>query len=82
MNNILPGYIKTKMTKKKLNNKFFLLRKSRTLLDRWGKTEDVAGLAVYLISDGSKYTTGTIILMAVVNQKNINWKKNLYFLLN
>ena len=49
------------MTKKANNKNSFLLRKSRTLLDRWGKTEDVAGAAVYLISDGSKYTTGTNI---------------------
>lgn len=59
VNNLGPGYISTKMTKKSFNNKKAnLLRKKHTLLNRWGTTNDLVGPAIFLASDSSKYVTG------------------------
>jgi len=59
VNNLGPGYIKTKMTKKSFENKkTFELRKARTMLDRWGKPEDLLGTCIFLASDASSYVTG------------------------
>ena len=33
-------------------------RSNRTILNRWGVTEDIVGSAIFLISDASKYITG------------------------
>lgn len=59
VNNLGPGYIITKMTKKSFNDKKSnLLRKKHTLLNRWGTTDDLVGPAIFLASDSSKYVTG------------------------
>ena len=59
VNNLGPGYIKTKMTKKSFNDKKSnLSRKKHTLLNRWGTTDDLVGPAIFLASDSSKYVTG------------------------
>ena len=59
VNNLGPGYIKTKMTKKSFENKkTFELRKARTMLDRWGKPDDLLGTCIFLASDASSYVTG------------------------
>jgi NAD(P)-dependent dehydrogenase (short-subunit alcohol dehydrogenase family) len=59
VNNLGPGYIKTKMTKKSFEDKkSFELRKARTMLDRWGKPEDLLGTCIFLASDASSYVTG------------------------
>ena len=34
-------------------------RSKRTILNKWGNSEDLVGAAVYLISDASSYVTGT-----------------------
>jgi len=58
-NNIGPGYFKTDMTKKSWNDKKLNKeRKDKTVLDRWGQPEDLAGLVVFLASDSSSYITG------------------------
>ena len=59
VNNIGPGYFRTDMTKKswadpKLNEE----RKSKTVLNRWGQPEDLAGVVIFLASDSSSYVTG------------------------
>jgi len=64
VNNILPGYIKTRMTIKSYNNKKkYSLRKNRTMLSRWGFPEDILGALIFLASDSSKYITGSDIVI-------------------
>ncbi len=59
VNNIGPGYIKTKMTKKRFQNKKSRnLRLSRIPFGRYGNPDELFGAIVFLISDGSKYITG------------------------
>ncbi len=64
VNAIAPGYIETDMTE--------ALRKdparsekilSRIPLGRWGKPEDLKGIAVYLASEASSYATGNIFVV-------------------
>jgi len=59
VNNVGPGYFKTKMTKKSWDD--LSLRKereNRTILGRWGNPEDLAGVVIFLASDASSYITG------------------------
>jgi len=59
VNNIAPGYIHTNMTDKSFQDpKLSKERSNRTILNRWGVTEDIVGSAIFLISDASKYITG------------------------
>ena len=59
VNNIGPGYFKTKMTEKSWkNNKFRKARSQRTILGRWGEPEDLAGIIICLCSESSSYITG------------------------
>ena len=59
VNSISPGYIKTNMTTKSFKSKTkFNKRKNRTMLNRWGKPDDLFGIIEYLISTKSSYTTG------------------------
>ena len=58
VNSVSPGYIKEGMTMKSYNN--LNLRKKRTertMLNRWGQTEDLFGILDYLINDRSSYVT-------------------------
>ena len=64
VNNIAPGYIKTKMTEKSYNDpKLYKKRLQHTLLNRWGKPEDIVGGVIYLSSNASSYITGSTILI-------------------
>ena len=59
VNNLGPGYIFTKMTEKSFKNKKkHIARKSNTMLDRWGKMDDLLGPCIFLASDASSYVTG------------------------
>lgn len=59
VNNLGPGYIITKMTKKSFNDKKSnLLRQKHTLLNRWGTPDDLVGPTIFLASESSKYVTG------------------------
>ena len=61
-NNICPGYIKSKMTiKSYLNKKENKIRSSRTLLNSWGRTENLVGPVIFLLSEASSYITGSDI---------------------
>lgn len=58
-NNIGPGYFQTHMTKKSFENpELYQQRLNRTILNRWGKPDDLAGIAIFLASDASSYLTG------------------------
>ena len=59
VNNIGPGYMKTKMTEKSWADlKLRTQRSDRTVLKRWGCPEDLIGAAVFLSSNASSYVTG------------------------
>jgi NAD(P)-dependent dehydrogenase (short-subunit alcohol dehydrogenase family) len=61
-NAICPGVFITPMTQGLLKDKGFqTMIKMGTTLQRAGKPEELAGLAVYLASDASSYMTGSII---------------------
>lgn len=61
-NNIGPGYIHTAMTDKSFNDpKLHEDRRQRTLLKRWGEPADLAGPVIFLLSDASRYITGSDI---------------------
>lgn len=61
-NVIAPGVIKTNMTKGYLEDenyaKFF---EANTPLGNVGEVNDIASMAIYLASDESKFTTGTVL---------------------
>lgn len=58
-NNLGPGYIVTDMTANSYGNPDIRARRSeRTMLGRWGTTEDLVGPAVFLASNASAYITG------------------------
>jgi len=58
-NSIGPGYFETDMTKQSFNNPAkHKQRSDRTVLGRWGKPEDLAGIAIFLASEASAYVTG------------------------
>ena len=61
-NNIGPGYIHTAMTDKSFNDpQLHEDRRQRILLKRWGEPEDLAGPVIFLLSDASRYITGSDI---------------------
>jgi NAD(P)-dependent dehydrogenase (short-subunit alcohol dehydrogenase family) len=58
-NSILPGWIESDMTAAAIGDaRFAAAVLPRIPLRRWGKKEDFAGIAVYLMSDASSYHTG------------------------
>ena len=59
VNSILPGWIVTEMTTAAVHDeKFAKAVLPRIPARRWGAIDDFAGIAVYLASDASAYTTG------------------------
>ncbi|MEO7855267.1 MAG: SDR family oxidoreductase [Rubrivivax sp.] len=59
VNSILPGWIVTEMTERAVNDtKFAGAVLPRIPARRWGEAADFGGIAVYLASDASAYTTG------------------------
>ena len=59
VNSILPGWIVTDMTERAVNNeKFAQAVLPRIPARRWGEIDDFGGIAVYLASRSSGYTTG------------------------
>jgi gluconate 5-dehydrogenase len=71
-NAIGPGYIATEMNRALLDDpKFDAWVKGRTPSGRWGKPDDLIGIAVFLASPASDYVNGQIIyvdggLLAVI----------------
>jgi NAD(P)-dependent dehydrogenase (short-subunit alcohol dehydrogenase family) len=59
VNSILPGWIVTDMTERAVHDpKFAAAVLPRIPVRRWGGIDDFGGIAVYLASDASAYTTG------------------------
>jgi len=64
VNSISPGYIRTKMTQKSQNNPHTQNKiQEKTMLNRWGVPEDIAGLVIFLTSDKARYITGQNIFV-------------------
>jgi NAD(P)-dependent dehydrogenase (short-subunit alcohol dehydrogenase family) len=58
-NAILPGWVETEMTDKLFNDpRFSGAVMPRMPMKRWGQPDDFAGIAVYLMSDASRWHTG------------------------
>jgi len=58
-NAIMPGYIETPMSEGALSRQEYAAKLIRRIpARRWGQPSDFAGLAVYLMSDASRYHTG------------------------
>ncbi len=63
-NAIAPGYFETEMSAKMRGDPAAVARiVGRTPLRRWGKPEDLAGIAVFLASPASAYVTGQQIVV-------------------
>jgi len=61
---ILPGWIETEMTKRATNDeKFVNAVMPRIPMRRFGKPEDFAAIAVYIMSDASQYHTGELFFI-------------------
>ena len=61
-NCVSPGYIKTEMTQASWSDDTHRKsRSSKTCLDRWGETEEIANVVAFLASDMSSYITGQMI---------------------
>jgi NAD(P)-dependent dehydrogenase (short-subunit alcohol dehydrogenase family) len=59
VNSISPGFIETNSTGGELeDDEFGRQMRDRTLLGRFGRAEDIADAALYLVSDESSYVTG------------------------
>ena len=64
VNAIVPGWIATEMTEHSVSNpRFADAVLPRIPARRWGTAEDFGGIAVYLASDASSYTTGEQFLI-------------------
>ena len=61
-NAIAPGFIKTKMTDK-LSPELIEKMKEHIGLGRLGEPQDIANVAVFLVSDASSYVTGQTIVV-------------------
>lgn len=63
-NAILPGWIATDMTEGAQGNTAFAEKViPRVPIRRWGEPEDFGGMAVFLTSDASAYTSGTTMII-------------------
>jgi NAD(P)-dependent dehydrogenase (short-subunit alcohol dehydrogenase family) len=63
-NAVLPGWVETEMTDDLIANERFAKNVlPRIPMKRWGKPADFGGIAVYLMSDASRWHTGDSILI-------------------
>ena len=64
VNNLVPGYFKTDMTKKSYNDPLKKKeRANRSLFGRWGNPNELIGPAIFLASNASSFITGTDIIV-------------------
>ena len=63
-NSLVPGWIETEMTAGKFEDaKFAGAVLPRIPVRRWGEPDDFSGIAVYLMSDASRYHTGDSLVI-------------------
>ncbi len=59
VNNVGPGYTRTKMTQGSWGDpEMREQRTNRTMMGRWAQPEDIAGIVLFLASDMASYITG------------------------
>ena len=64
VNNIVPGYIKTDMTRKSFKDEVLHKeRLDRMIIKRWGEVDDITGAAIFLASNASSYMTGSDVVV-------------------
>lgn len=64
VNCLVPGYIQTAMTAASYADPaMHQERAGRTMLGRWGQSEDLVGAAIFLASSASQYVTGTDLIV-------------------
>jgi NAD(P)-dependent dehydrogenase (short-subunit alcohol dehydrogenase family) len=64
VNNLVPGYIATRMTQAShADPQEHARRRSHTMLGRWGEPADLVGAAIFLASDASAYVTGQDVVV-------------------
>ena len=64
VNNLSPGYTKTKMNSTSWEDENLRqVRSNRTIQGRWADTNDLIGPIIFLSSDASSYITGTDIVV-------------------
>tara|TARA_Y100000590_G_scaffold465856_1_gene639386 strand:+ start:436 stop:1170 length:735 start_codon:yes stop_codon:yes gene_type:complete len=64
VNGVSPGYIKTDMTKKSLNNKYeFKKRINRMMIPKYGSPKDIADAVFFLASKNAGYINATEIVV-------------------
>ena len=61
VNAIAPGYIGTDLTRTQLSTEWGKIWQEATPMKRVGRPEELGGIAVYLASDASSFTTGSIM---------------------
>lgn len=63
VNAIAPGYMETELTKdlREKNPTLYEEISARIPKGRWGRPEDLMGLAVFLAGDASEYVSGAVI---------------------
>jgi gluconate 5-dehydrogenase len=61
-NAIAPGYVLTEMNSKLLSDADFIKRiESRTPAARWAEPQEIANVAVFLLSEASSYVNGQVL---------------------
>jgi NAD(P)-dependent dehydrogenase (short-subunit alcohol dehydrogenase family) len=64
VNNLVPGYIHTRMTDASFKDPVkHQQRSAQTILGRWGEPDDLIGAAIFLASPASAYVTGQDIVV-------------------
>jgi NAD(P)-dependent dehydrogenase (short-subunit alcohol dehydrogenase family) len=64
VNAIAPGVIETPLTAPiKANKEWYDAYAAKTILQRWGRADEIVGPAVFLASDAASYVTGTVLFV-------------------